>query len=116
MENVGFEPNTVHGTIHGPGYSGSGGIGAGLQRPEVRRRLPHVRHRLVAQPDQVVGRRQRLPDPHAGRPRTATSWVFDHPFFIILNLAVGGYWPGDPDGSTSFPQQLVVDYVHVTTG
>ena len=42
-------------------------------------------------------------------------WVFDHPFYIIMNLAVGGYWPGDPDGGTPFPGQLVVDYVHVTT-
>ncbi|MEV0211449.1 glycoside hydrolase family 16 protein, partial [Streptomyces sp. NPDC050788] len=33
----------------------------------------------------------------------------------ILNLAVGGYWPGDPDGSTTFPQQLIVDSVSVTT-
>ncbi|MFJ9543349.1 lectin, partial [Streptomyces sp. NPDC101225] len=33
-----------------------------------------------------------------------------------LNLAVGGYWPGDPNTSTSFPQQLVVDSVSVTTG
>ena len=46
----------------------------------------------------------------------ATSGSFNKPFFLILNLAVGGYWPGDPDGNTSFPQQLVVDYVHVTTG
>ncbi|NUP38655.1 MAG: lectin, partial [Streptomyces sp.] len=42
--------------------------------------------------------------------------VFNKPFFLILNLAVGGYWPGDPDGSTSFPQQLMVDSVSVTTG
>ena len=44
------------------------------------------------------------------------TWVFNKPFFLILNLAVGGYWPGDPDGSTAFPQQLVVDHVSVTTG
>lgn len=43
------------------------------------------------------------------------AWVFDKPFFLILNLAVGGYWPGDPDGSTAFPQQLVVDHARVTT-
>ncbi len=43
------------------------------------------------------------------------TWVFDKPFFLILNLAVGGYWPGDPDGSTPFPGQLVVDHVRVTT-
>jgi hypothetical protein len=41
--------------------------------------------------------------------------VFNKPFFLILNLAVGGYWPGGPDGSTVFPQHLVVGHVSVTT-
>ncbi|NEE08762.1 glycoside hydrolase family 16 protein, partial [Streptomyces sp. SID7499] len=44
------------------------------------------------------------------------QWVFNKSFFLILNLAVGGYWPGDPDGSTQFPQQMIIDYVRVTTG
>ena len=34
-------------------------------------------------------------------------------FYIILNVAVGGYWPGDPDNTTVFPQQMLVDYVRV---
>ena len=38
------------------------------------------------------------------------QWVFDHPFFIILNVAVGGTWPGSPDATTQFPQQMLVDY------
>ena len=38
---------------------------------------------------------------------------FDRDFHLILNLAVGGNWPGEPDGSTVFPQELVVDYVRV---
>jgi beta-glucanase (GH16 family) len=42
-----------------------------------------------------------------------TRWVYDHPFFILLNLAVGGSWPGDPDATTEFPQRLLVDYVRV---
>jgi beta-glucanase (GH16 family) len=42
-----------------------------------------------------------------------TLWVFDHPFFIILNVAVGGGWPGNPDATTVFPQQMLVDYVRV---
>jgi beta-glucanase (GH16 family) len=42
-----------------------------------------------------------------------TTWVFDHPFFLLLNVAVGGSWPGDPDASTTFPQDMVVDYVRV---
>jgi len=41
------------------------------------------------------------------------KWVFDHPFYIILNLAVGGDWPGTPDSTTEFPQQMWVDYVRV---
>lgn len=43
----------------------------------------------------------------------AGTWVFDHPFFIILNIALGGDWPGAPDGTTQFPQDMIVDYVRV---
>jgi hypothetical protein len=42
-----------------------------------------------------------------------TRWVYDHNFFIILNVAVGGNFPGDPDGSTVFPQKMKVAYVRV---
>ncbi|HNX59818.1 MAG TPA: glycoside hydrolase family 16 protein, partial [Spirochaetota bacterium] len=42
------------------------------------------------------------------------TWVFDdHKFYIILNLAVGGGWPGNPDSSTVFPQTMAVDWVRV---
>jgi beta-glucanase (GH16 family) len=40
-------------------------------------------------------------------------WVFDKPFFIILNIAVGGNWPGSPDKTTTWPQTMLVDYVRV---
>ena len=40
-------------------------------------------------------------------------WVYDHPFFVILNVAVGGNFPGSPDGTTTFPQTMKVDYVRV---
>ncbi len=42
------------------------------------------------------------------------DWVFDHPFFIILNLAIGGIFDGLPTASTAFPQQMLVDYVSVS--
>jgi len=45
---------------------------------------------------------------------TGQAWAFDHPFYLILNLAVGGNWPGSPPAGTPFPQKMVVDYVHVT--
>jgi beta-glucanase (GH16 family) len=42
-----------------------------------------------------------------------SRWVFDHPFFLVLNIAIGGEWAGRPDASTTFPQALLVDYVRV---
>ena len=38
---------------------------------------------------------------------------FHHPFFFIFNVAVGGNWPGYPDDTTVFPQQMIVDYIRV---
>ncbi|MEV6697297.1 glycoside hydrolase family 16 protein [Streptomyces sp. NPDC056637] len=117
MENVGFEPGTVHGTLHGPGYSGSGGIGAAYTLPGGQAFADGF-HTFAVDwaPDSVKW----SVDGNVYQTRTpadvgGNQWAFNKPFFLILNLAVGGYWPGDPDGSTSFPQQLVVDYVHVTT-
>ena len=114
MENVGFEPNTVHGTIHGPGYSGSNGIGAAYNGPNFSDDF----HTYAV--DWSPGSIKWSVDGNVYETRTTADvggnqWVFDHPFYLILNLAVGGYWPGDPNGSTTFPQQLVVDYVHVNT-
>ncbi|MYX99784.1 family 16 glycosylhydrolase [Streptomyces sp. SID486] len=117
MENVGFEPSTVHGTIHGPGYSGSGGIGAGYSLPNGQA-FADAFHTFAVDwaPDSITWSvdgnvyQRRTPADLGGK-----TWVFNKPFFLILNLAVGGYWPGDPDGSTQFPQTLVVDSVSVTT-
>ena len=117
MENVGFEPGTVHGTIHGPGYSGSGGIGAPYSLPGGQA-FADAFHTFAVDwaPDSISWSvdgtvyQRRTPADLGGK-----AWAFNKPFFLILNLAVGGYWPGDPDGSTALPQQLVVDYVRVTT-
>ncbi|MFE7753314.1 lectin [Streptomyces sp. NPDC057428] len=117
MENVGFEPGTVHGTLHGPGYSGSGGIGAGYSLPGGQAfadafhtfAVDWSPNAITWSVDGTVYQR-RTPADLGGK-----QWVFDKPFFVILNLAVGGYWPGDPDGSTVFPQQLLVDYVRVSS-
>ncbi|WSX71481.1 glycoside hydrolase family 16 protein [Streptomyces sp. NBC_00440] len=117
MENVGFEPSTVHGTIHGPGYSGSAGIGAPYSLPGGQAFSDDF-HTFAVDwaPDSIKW----SVDGNVYQTRTpadvgGNQWVFNKPFFLILNLAVGGYWPGDPDGSTAFPQQLVVDDVQVTT-
>ena len=113
MENIGREPNTVHGTIHGPGYSGGEGIGAGYT---IGSPFADGFHTFAVDwsPNLIIwyvdgNEYQRRTPADLGGDR----WVFDHPFFMIMNVAVGGYWPGYPDGSTTFPQTLTVDYVRV---
>jgi beta-glucanase (GH16 family) len=116
MENVGKTPSTNYGSMHGPGYSGAHPLTAQytLANGAV---LGDAYHLFAAEwePDVVrfyvdgVLYETRTPaDVPAG-----DKWVYDHPFFIILNVAVGGGFPGDPDGTTSFPQTMKVDYVRV---
>jgi beta-glucanase (GH16 family) len=117
MENVGFEPSTVHGTLHGPGYSGGNGVGAGYTLPGGQRFADGFHTFAI---DWAPGSISWSVDGNRYQTRTPADtngnpWVFDHSFYMILNLAVGGFWPGDPDSTTVFPQQLVVDYVRVTT-
>lgn len=114
MENIGREPSTVHGTIHGPGYSGANGIGApyALPKNKVFADDFHVYSTVwtEAQINFYV-------DGHLYKTVTPKDlpgqWVYDHPFFMILNLAVGGNWGGPPDNATVFPQTMIVDYVRI---
>ena len=116
MENIGKEPSIVHGTFHGPGYSGEKGVGAAYTLTG-EKKFSDDFHTFAVEWEPNVIRfyvdgnlyqtRTRADLPHGA------SWVFDHPFFIILNAAVGGDWPGNPDKTTVFPQQMLVDYVRV---
>jgi beta-glucanase (GH16 family) len=113
MEVVGdFSVN--HGSAHGPGYSGGNPL-TGVYYSGVNLAASFHTYAMEWEPGEVrwyvdnnlYERRTRADLP------PGTNWVYDHPFFIILNIAVGGNWPGSPDGSTSFPQTMKVDYVHV---
>lgn len=116
MENIGKEPSRVHGTFHGPGYSGGGGITGAFQLPG-RRKFSDDFHTFAVEWEPNVMRfyvDRRLYQTRTPRDLPAgASWVFDHPFFIILNVAVGGGWPGNPNTTTVFPQRMLVDYVRV---
>ena len=114
MENIGKEPGIVHGTVHGPGYSGEQGFGAASRLPQGQRFADSFHVFAVEwEPGEIRWYRDGLHF-HTARPQLVRGdWVFEHPFFVLLNLAVGGYWPGYPDASTSFPQLMLVDYVRV---
>jgi len=117
IENIG-DPTTIYSTLHGPGYSGAHGISA--KYPLGAGESVHTAFHLYAvewAPRDI----KFFFDDHLIAERTpadlppGTPWVYDHPFFIILNLAVGGGWPGNPDEVTTFPQQMLVNYVRVYT-
>jgi beta-glucanase (GH16 family) len=113
MENVGQSPGVVHGTVHGPGYSGSSGVTAwhdggrslagdfrvysvDWERDRIRWFLDDELYSTVTPADL------------RGNP-----WVFDHDFFLLVNVAVGGTLPGNPDPSVIFPQTMLIDYIRV---
>jgi beta-glucanase (GH16 family) len=116
MENIGKEPSLVHGTIHGPGYSGGKGISApfGLRGDAL---FADDFHLYAVEWEKKAIRF--YVDDHLYATRTpadlpkGTKWVYNHKFFILLNVAVGGGWPGNPDSSSVFPQTMLVDYVRV---
>lgn len=116
MENIGREPNIIHGTIHGPGYSGGNGPSSSYSLPN-NQPFADSFHTFAVEWEPNVVRfycdgilySTRTPaDLPAGK-----TWVFDHPFFILINVAVGGSWPGNPDATTAFPQTMQIDYVRV---
>lgn len=114
MENIGKEPNIIHGTIHGPGYSAGAGPTKQYTLPAKVASAFHV----FAVEWELNSIRWYVDDTlystktPSDIPSSAT-WVYAHPFFIIMNLAVGGGFPGNPDGTATFPQELKVDYVRV---
>jgi beta-glucanase (GH16 family) len=117
MEVIGRQPTLVHGTVHGPGYSGSGGITAqyGLAGSPPLADNFHV-YAIEWSPGLIRffldGASYAEVTP-ASLPKGA-RWVYDHPFFLLMNLAVGGAWPGNPDETTVFPQEMVIDWVRVS--
>jgi beta-glucanase (GH16 family) len=118
MESIGKTPSTNYGSIHGTGFTGTA-IGASYSLPNGEKFgdgfhtfgiiwSPKKLQYYVDSPTNVYA--TYIP---ANLPPGAV-WPFDAgKFFFILNTAVGGAWPGPPDKTTIFPQQMLVDYVRV---
>ena len=116
MEELGQDVSTIWGTVHGPAY-GNVDVPAGHSAnvPGSVDTGFHV-YAVEWDPKSIVFLVDDAPYfqiTPARRPSYA-RWVFDHPFFILMNLAVGGEYPGPPDATTVFPQTIAVDYVRVS--
>jgi beta-glucanase (GH16 family) len=126
MENVpdtaasnGLGPTTIRATIHGPGYSGANGLWQNHTLHNDGRVddggfhiygaiwSPYMIQFYVDDPGNVFSVRSPADIPAGG------EWVFNHPFFLVMNLAVGGMWPGPPDATTPTPARVWVDYVRL---
>lgn len=115
MENFGTNPAAVHGTVHGPGYSGDGGITASLDTGTPLAAGFHE-YSVCWEPGRIRWYADRAlyhtvtPEDLHGRP-----WVFDHAFYLLINVAVGGRPSRPPDPSTLFPQTMLIGYIRVYT-
>ncbi|MEM6343769.1 MAG: family 16 glycosylhydrolase [Bacteroidota bacterium] len=111
MEIVGHEPDVTHGTVHfdDSGYKTSTSsytlVGSDFSDEFHVYSIVWDRNIMTWYIDNIPFK--------TFRKDNIGTYPFNQPFFFILNVAVGGNWPGNPDGSTSFPQEMVVDYVRI---
>ncbi len=113
MEYRGQEPNIIHGSLHGPGYSGGEAVTKSYGFEHSRFDTDFHLFAVEWAPDRIdffvdeTLYQEVKPDDVSG------NWVYNHPFYIILNVAVGGNYVGWPISTTPFPQTMRVDYVRV---
>jgi beta-glucanase (GH16 family) len=120
--NAALSPDWNEGSIHGPGFTGTAGLGTRYSFPPGQNASQWHTYGITWKKDSVAFY---VDDPN--RPYVtytnpsglaklqSAKWPFDsgNGVFLLLNLAVGGDWPGPPDQTTSFPSSLLIDYVRI---
>src|SRR5580704_11570354 len=112
METIGTDIMNNHGSLHMPNNYGPSGTyklpnGASYADAFHTFAFEWEPGTIRFYVDDMLYETQKTPVP------SGDTWEFDHPFFLLINVAVGGQWPGSPDATTTFPQTLKVDYVRV---
>ncbi|HEY6080334.1 MAG TPA: glycoside hydrolase family 16 protein, partial [Polyangiaceae bacterium] len=116
LEMGGSDPFRVDGTLHGPGYSGGNSYHSAYDLPSGN--FGDDFHVFTFEWTELgvrwlVDGQEYYVKTVRGMEQSGHRWVYDHPFFLIMNLAIGGIYDGDPTPSTPFPQQMVIDYVSI---
>ena len=116
MEHVGSDPTAVHGTIHGPGFAGlEHGIG---RRFDARTDLTEAFHVYGVDwaPDRITWYLDGHPYSTLSPADTpGGAWPFTHDFYLLLNLAVGGDWPGNHTENPDLPRRMIIDRIRIDT-
>ncbi|KUL31921.1 discoidin domain-containing protein [Actinoplanes awajinensis] len=114
MEVLGRNTSEAYSTLHAPAYNGAGGYGQKYATVD----LSQDYHVWAVEWDSkgmrfLLDNREVFYAAKDTVENTRGPWIYDHQFYVILNLAVGGDFPGPIDATTPFPSQMLVDYVHV---
>ncbi len=115
MELRGQEPHIIHGTIHGPGYSGGNPVTKSYALINSRFDIDYHIYAVEWDENKIDFFVDDYLYHRIKRSDVPGEWVYDQPFFIILNVAVGGNYVGFPTSQTPFPQKMIIDYVRVYT-
>ncbi len=115
MEHVGYDQGTIHGSVHTEAYNHR----AGTQKSK-QIKIPdadsafHI-YAIEWSADKIDFFVDSVKYFTFVNDKTGDykTWPFDKEFHLLLNVAVGGDWPGDPTPETIFPKEMVVDYVRV---
>lgn len=113
MEFRGQEPSRIHGSLHGPGYSAGNAITSSYSLANGRFDTEFHLFAVEWFEDRIDYYVDDVRYQTIERTDVGGEWVFDKPFFLILNIAVGGTFVGPPSDQTPFPQQMTIDYVKV---
>jgi beta-glucanase (GH16 family) len=113
MELRGQAPNTMHGTVHGPGYFGGNSVGKSYSLFNGRFDDNFYVYAIEWDEDKIDFFVNDYLYQRITKEDVPGEWVYDQPFFMILNIAVGGNFVGFPTTQTPFPQKMEVDYVRV---
>ncbi|MEV6305365.1 discoidin domain-containing protein [Actinoplanes sp. NPDC051861] len=114
MEVLGRNTSEAYSTLHAPAYNGGGGYGQKYATVDLSQDF----HVWAAEWDSkgirfFLDGRLVFDANKETVENTRGPWIFDHKFYLILNLAVGGDFPGPIDATTPFPSRMLVDYVRV---
>jgi len=122
--NAAKTPDWNEGSVHGIGFTGDNGLGTVFNLPAGQTAAGWHTYGIVWAPGSVAFYVDNPSQPYVTYTNPASLkalsgavWPFDagQASFLLLNLAIGGDWPGSPTAATPFPSQMLVDYVRVYT-